>query len=134
MLNWREKGVDYLFGPHQLSDGTLRFMALTALLLQPPALLPPVVVLDEPELGLHPSAISALAGMIKTASQHCQVILATQSPRLVDEFNAEEIVVVERDNEKRRTVLKQLADVDLKAWILKQFNGNAKRQTQNPKR
>jgi predicted ATPase len=117
MLNWREKGVDYLFGPHQLSDGTLRFMALTALLLQPPALLPPVVVLDEPELGLHPSAISALAGMIKTASQHCQVILATQSPRLVDEFNAEEIVVVERDNEKRCTVLKQLADVDLKAWI-----------------
>jgi len=117
MLNWREKGVDYLFGPHQLSDGSLRFMALATLLLQPPAILPPVVVLDEPELGLHPSAIATLAGMIKTASQHCQVILATQSPRLVDEFNAEEVVVVERDILKRSTLIRQLADVDLKIWL-----------------
>lgn len=117
ILNWKEKGVDYLFGPHQLSDGSLRYMALATLLLQPPGALPPVIVLDEPELGLHPYAISVLAGMVKTASQHCQIILATQSPRLVDEFTSEEIIVVERDNEKQCTVIKHLEDIDLQTWL-----------------
>ncbi len=94
-LNWKEKNSDYLFGPHQISDGSLRFIALTAALMQPPDMLPNVIVLDEPELGLHPAAMSELAGMIKAASTQCQVIVATQSTRLVDEFDLDNIIVVE---------------------------------------
>ncbi len=116
-LNWREKDSDYLFGPHQLSDGSLRFMALTALFLQPPDLLPGVIVVDEPELGLHPAAISELAGMAKTAARHCQVILATQSSSLVDEFTADQVVVVERDTKLPRSIFRGLDSAALKDWL-----------------
>lgn len=117
MLNWREKNSDYLFGPHQISDGSLRFMALATLLLQPTKSIPSVIILDEPELGLHPSAISYLAGMAKTASHKCQVIIATQSPRLVDEFEPENIVVVERDLPANCSVFKSLNRDKLNEWI-----------------
>jgi predicted ATPase len=116
-LNWREKGEPYLFGPHQLSDGTLRFMALATLLLQPKESLPSVVILDEPELGLHPAAISSLAGMVKTAVTNTQVILATQSPRLVDEFEAEDIVIVERDEATQSSVFKRLDKAAFSDWL-----------------
>ena len=96
ILNWRERGrSDHLFGPHQLSDGSLRFMALATLLLQPPDRLPNVIILDEPELGLHPYAIGVLAAMVRSAATKAQVVLATQSPRLVDEFEPDDIVVLE---------------------------------------
>ena len=82
--NWREKDrSDYLFGPHQLSDGTLRFMALATLLLQPPEQLPNVIILDEPELGLHPFAISVLAGMVRSVATRVQVVLATREPSAI---------------------------------------------------
>ncbi len=99
-LNWVDKTRDYLFGPHQISDGSLRFMALTALLLKPPEKFPGVIVLDEPELGLHPLAIAELAGMIRTASKHSQVIIATQSTRLVDEFDVDNLVIVEVESDE----------------------------------
>ena len=120
-LDWQERRRDYRFGPHQISDGTLRFMALATLLLQPPPTLPDVIVLDEPELGLHPEAISSLAGMIRTASLNAQLILATQSPRLVDEFSANEIVIVERDErgERNRSLLKRLDEQQLSEWLKK---------------
>lgn len=96
LLNWREKHQsDYLMGPHQLSDGTLRFMALATLFLQAPDGLPSLIVIDEPELGLHPQAIAVLAGLIKAVSQHAQVILATQSVRFVDYFELGEIRPIE---------------------------------------
>ncbi len=117
LLNWREKNSDHIFGPHQISDGSLRFMALATLLLQPPKSLPSVIILDEPELGLHPSAISVLAGMAKTASQKCQVILATQAPRLVDEFEPENIVIVERDLKENCSIFKTLHQEKLNEWI-----------------
>lgn len=116
-LNWLEAGRDYLFGPHQISDGSLRFMALAALLLQPPEMLPKVIVLDEPELGLHPAAIAELAGMIRVASQHAQVIVATQSTRLVDEFGINDLVVVERDEANRRSEFKRLDGEALAHWL-----------------
>ncbi len=116
-LNWYDTASDYLFGAHQISDGSLRFMALSALLLQPPVMLPSVIVLDEPELGLHPVAIAELAGMIKTASAHCQVVVATQSTRLVDEFHASELVVVEWDENNHGTVFKRLNEEDLADWL-----------------
>jgi len=116
-LDWREKRKDYLFGPHLLSDGSLRFMALATLLLQPAVSLPKVIILDEPELGLHPAAISSLSGMIRTASINSQVVLATQSPRLVDEFNIDEIVIVERDETKDRSLVKRLNEKELSEWL-----------------
>ena len=98
LLNWHEKDrSDHLFGPHQLSDGSLRFMALATLFLQPQEQLPNVIVLDEPELGLHPYAISVLAAMVKAAARRVQVVLATQSTRLVDEFEPHQIVVLETE-------------------------------------
>ena len=117
MLNWREKGADYLFGSHQISDGSLRFMAIATLLLQPPETLPAVIILDEPELGLHPTAISLLAGMAKTASRNCQVVMATQSPRLVDEFDPENIVIVERNSNNYCSEFKSLDEDKLTEWL-----------------
>ena len=115
-LDWREKNSDHIFGVNQISDGTLRFMALTTLLLQPPKTMPSLIVIDEPELGLHPTAISILAGMVKKASENAQVVIATQSPRLLDEFSADKVVVVERDEQQRTSVFRQLGSEQLKAW------------------
>jgi predicted ATPase len=116
-LNWREKDSDYLFGPHQLSDGSLRFIALTTLFMQPPSLLPNVIIVDEPELGLHPAAISALAGMVKAIASTTQVILATQSPQLVDEFSADQVVIVERCQNPSRSVFRKLDQETLAEWL-----------------
>lgn len=93
MLNWRAKGIEYELGPHQLSDGTLRFMALATLLLQPPECLPQMVVIDEPELGLHPYAIKILGSLLQDAANFTQIIVATQSAALVDEVRPEDVIV-----------------------------------------
>ncbi|MGB2988093.1 MAG: AAA family ATPase [Phycisphaerae bacterium] len=117
LLNWKEEGyADYLLGPHQLSDGTLRFMALATLFLQPPEKMPSVIILDEPELGLHPYAISVLAGLVKAVAADTQVILATQSARLVDEFDPGQVVVLEID-QKSGTQCKQLEAAKLSEWL-----------------
>jgi predicted ATPase len=117
LLNWREKErSDYLFGPHQLSDGTLRFMSLVTLLLQPSEDVPTVIVLDEPELGLHPYAITVFAGLVKSVSVSKQVVLATQSTRLIDEFALKDIVVFEHDRESG-TECKRLDTKKLSEWI-----------------
>jgi predicted ATPase len=117
-LHWRDKRQgQYLFGPHQLSDGSLRFMCLATLLLQPPSLLPNVIILDEPELGLHPAAISYFAGMVKAASKNAQIVIATQSPRLVDEFELENIVVVERSRETDSSIFARKNADELQAWL-----------------
>ena len=117
LLNWYDITGDLLFGPHQISDGSLRFMALATLLLQPPEMLPGVIVIDEPELGLHPAAIAELAGMIRTASKYCQIIIATQSTRLIDEFDISQIVAVEIDEDKHCSYFKRLDEEKLKEWI-----------------
>ena len=116
-LNWKEIDSDYTMGPHQISDGTLRFMCLATLLLGPPEKQPRLIIIDEPELGLHPSAISLLAGMIKTASQHCQVLIATQSTRLVDEFEVDDIVVVDRNPKTKSSEFKRLDEDKLSEWL-----------------
>jgi len=98
VLNWREKDTDYLFSSFQASDGTLRFIALVALLSQPIDKLPPVFFIDEPELGLHPQAIIFISGLIKKASTHSQIFVSTQSPKLVSQFEPKEVIVVEKQN------------------------------------
>lgn len=96
MLRWRSRTSDYEFGPHQLSDGTLRFMALTTLLLQPTEWLPAMIVIDEPELGLHPYAVQLLAALMGEASHDAQIVAATQSAALVDEVEPADVLVVDR--------------------------------------
>lgn len=92
---WVEKGSDLWFGPSS-SDGTLRFICLATLLLTLRRL-PSTILLDEPELGLHPYAITVLAGLLKSAAQKTQVIVSTQSASLVNQFAAEDILVVETE-------------------------------------
>jgi predicted ATPase len=115
-LRWAETSdVDSNFSAHQLSDGTIRFIALTTVLLQPK--LPDIIVIDEPELGLHPKAVSILSGMIKSASLQSQIIISTQSVNLVDEFSPDEIIIVEREGGKNPTVLSRLNSGLLKTWL-----------------
>lgn len=117
-LQWVEKGNrEYVFGPEHFSDGTLRFIALATLFLQPPELLPPVIFVDEPELGLHPQAVDVLASMVQKATEHTQVIMATQSPRLLDSFDYQDIIVAEKDRGTGCTVLKRLDENDIKIWL-----------------
>jgi len=96
LLRWREKGTNKIFNAGQASDGMLRTIALISLLAQNPKDLPTVLFLDEPELGLHPSAIDAVSGLIKSASLHCQVFVATQSISLVNNFELDDLVVIDR--------------------------------------
>ncbi len=115
LLAWRERGSDRVFTASQAADGMLRILALVALLQQPEVDLPDVVILDEPELGLHPYAIEVLAGLIRAASQHAQVILATQSASLVDRFTPEDVVVVERDG--RESKFHRHTEAELHSWL-----------------
>lgn len=96
LLRWKEKGSLKTFNAGQASDGMLRTIALISLLAQNPKNLPTVLFLDEPELGLHPSAIDLVAGLIKTVSDHCQVFVATQSISFVNNFELSDLVVIER--------------------------------------
>ncbi|OZB79026.1 MAG: chromosome segregation protein SMC [Halothiobacillus sp. 13-55-115] len=95
-MEWRHKGSEAYFDASALSDGTLRFIALTTLLLQPESYRPSVILVDEPELGLHPYAITLLASLIRQASVTTQVIISTQSPFLLDQFNPEDVLVADR--------------------------------------
>jgi predicted ATPase len=115
ILNWREKGSDQVFGPHQLSDGTLRTICLVTLLLQPASELPGLIVVDEPELGLHPYALSVLASLFNKVSHHTQVLISTQSSTFLDNFDAEDIVVVNRQG-KESTFARPVA-ATLEAWL-----------------
>lgn len=115
LLRWKEKGSNQVFNAGQASDGMLRTIALISLLSQNPKDLPSVLFLDEPELGLHPSAIDVVAGMLKIASSHCQVFAATQSISLVNHFEPEQLVVIERVD--RGTELRRPENENLKAYL-----------------
>jgi predicted ATPase len=112
-LDWVDQR-DVIFGPHQLSDGTLRAIALVTALAQPSATLPAVISIDEPELGLHPAALGVLAGLVRSASTRSQIILATQSPTLLDHFDPEEVLVTE--NIGGETQIRRLDPGHLSKW------------------
>lgn len=95
-LEWTEAGQDVPFSASALSDGTLRFICLATVLLQPEAFMPATILIDEPELGLHPFAIAVLGGMMKATAQQHQLIVSTQSVELVNEFDAEDLIVVDK--------------------------------------
>lgn len=113
-LQWTDKFSSTVYGPTDLSDGTVRFIALTTLFLQPVP--PKVIIIDEPELGLHPLAIQKLAGLIKSvASRGTQVIIATQSADLITNFNAEDVITVNQT--EGASVMKRLEAQHLEAWL-----------------
>ncbi len=114
-LEWKHRQSDAYFDAASISDGTLRFMALTTLLLQPPLLRPAPIIMDEPELGLHPYAISLLASLIKQAAVKNQIILATQSSLLLDHFDPQDVLVANRIN--GATGLKRLEADGLQEWL-----------------
>jgi predicted ATPase len=113
-LRWYEKEYDQLFTAHNLSDGTLRMICLITLLLQPN--LPGAIIIDEPELGLHPFAIGKLASLLQSASVKSQIIISTQSVTLVSHFNADDIIVVERE-QQHQTVFKRQSKEELSSWL-----------------
>ena len=119
LLRWKAKRTDKTFGAHLTSDGSLRFFALVTLLNLPSEMLPDVLLLDEPELGLHPAAIALIGGMIKALAKERQVIVATQSPLLVDAFDLDEIFVL--DMEDGRTEFRNLAPEDYRVWLDENF-------------
>ena len=112
-LEWIEKGNDAYFNASSLSDGTLRVICLATLLLQPE--LPNIILLDEPELGLHPHAITVLASLLKKASKKSQVIVATQSVTLLNQFEPDNIFVVDREGEQ--TSFSHLGKKDIESWL-----------------
>jgi len=119
-LRWMDNSAtDYRFNAYQFSDGSIRYIALATLLLQPPRTMPNVIILDEPELGLHPYAITQLAEMIKDASIHSQIIIATQSKDLVDHFNMDNISVIEMDKDTQSTTVTHLSDEEYHLWLQK---------------
>ena len=115
LLRWKAKGTDKTFGAHLTSDGSLRFFALATLLNLPSEMLPDVLLLDEPELGLHPAAIALIGDMLKAVSNQRQVIVATQSPLLVDAFSLAETIVLElRDGQ---TDVRRLDADEYQNWL-----------------
>ena len=120
-LRWKAKGTDKTFGAHLTSDGSLRFFALTTLLNLPPEMLTDVILLDEPELGLHPAAMTLVGGMIQALGRDRQVIVATQSPLLVDTFSLNEIIVLElQDGE---TKIRRLDPNEYQNWLKEYTTG-----------
>lgn len=112
-LLWKDRYSDLLYYPHQLSDGTLRYICLATLLLQPaPA---STIIIDEPELGLHPYAVKLLASLLHEAAQRAQLIVSTQASLLVDELTPEQVIVV--NHHKGETLFDRLSSAKLTDWL-----------------
>lgn len=112
-LEWKQRGSSFPYQPWQLSDGTIRFMCLATALLQPNP--PSTILIDEPELGLHPFALACLADLIQEASHATQVIVSTQSPLLLNQFEPEDVIVVDRDAGASR--FQRLDAMSLSTWL-----------------
>lgn len=114
-LEWRHQDSDQYFDASSLSDGTLRFIVLATLFLQPEKYLPSVILVDEPELGFHPFAIGMLASLIRQASSAKQIIVSTQSSLLLDHFDPEDVLVANRVG--GTTELTRLDPAQLSGWL-----------------
>ncbi|MBQ4479572.1 MAG: AAA family ATPase [Victivallales bacterium] len=112
-LTWKQKGTDYPMQPYHFSDGSIRFICLATALLQPNP--PTTIVIDEPELGLHPEAIQILGEMISSAAKKTQVIVATQSPLLIDQFALKDIIVARRQD--GASTFERLKEEDYTTWL-----------------
>lgn len=115
VLRWKQKECDDIFSASQFSDGTLRFICLATLLLQPDVLRPETIIIDEPELGLHPYSITIFSELVKQVSNSKQIIISTQSVELLNEFDAEDVIVVDRKDDASE--FKRLDTEELKDWL-----------------
>lgn len=115
LLRWRSLYYDKTFGPHLTSDGSLRLFCLLTLLNLPSDMLPDVMFFDEPELGLHPHAITLVSQMLKKLSNSRQVFIATQSPYMVDCFELENIIVA--NTKDGATILRNLPREQYQEWL-----------------
>ena len=120
VLKWAQKGCDDVFNASQFSDGTLRCICLATLLLQPHELQPATIIVDEPELGLHPYAITIFAEMVKQLSDEKQIIISTQSVELLNEFEADDVIVVNRS--ENGSVFKRLNSEELEIWLEEDYS------------
>jgi len=114
-LEWRHKNSDSYFNASSLSDGTLRFICLATLLLQPEEKMPTTILIDEPELGLHPAAVQLLANMLASTATRRQIIVSTQSVTLINQMKPDSIIVVDRDEEQSQ--FRQLTTQELDTWL-----------------
>lgn len=112
-IEWKENNSDLYMDSTSFSDGTLRFLALCVLLMQPEK--PGTIIIDEPELGLHPAAVSLFAAMVRVASRSSQVIVATQSADLLNEFSLNDVIVVERTQDQ--STFRRLDETDFESWF-----------------
>lgn len=112
-LGWLHTNSEKVFEAYHLSDGTLRFICLATLLNQPK--MPDVIIIDEPELGLHPYAINILSDMLHKAKESTQLIVATQSAELLNHLEPEDIIVA--DHKQQATTLSRLNEEDLSKWL-----------------
>jgi predicted ATPase len=112
-LEWRERGSDAYFDGNSLSDGTLRFIALATLLLQPEP--PTLIVIDEPELGLHPYAIQVLAQLLSSAAERTQLVVSTQSVTLVNQLAPEDILIVDREGPE--SIFRRPTQQQIESWL-----------------
>ena len=115
LLRWKAKGMDKPIGTHLTSDGSLRFFALVTMLNLPPEMLPDVILLDEPELGLHPAAVTLLGGMIRSLSTDRQIIVATHSPLLVDGFDLDQVLLL--DLHEGQTEIRRPEENGYRQWL-----------------
>jgi len=119
-LEWFERDQDTPFTASALSDGTLRFICLATVLLQPDDLCPATILIDEPELGLHPYAITVLGSLIRSAAEKHQLIISTQSVELLNQFKAEDIIVV--DKKVGASTFKRLNPEELTSWLEEDYS------------
>jgi len=119
-LRWKHVGTDEYFDAHDLSDGTLRFICLATVLLQPEP--PPTIIIDEPELGLHPYALELLGGLMRSVSAKTQLIVATQSERLINKFDVEDLIVVDRED--NASVFRRLNKEEFREWLEQYGSGD----------
>ncbi|MBN9691399.1 MAG: AAA family ATPase [Verrucomicrobia bacterium] len=112
-LEWRQKGSRFPFQPWNFSDGTIRFICLTTALLQPNP--PSTIIIDEPELGLHPRALEVFASLVQEVSQTTQIIVSTQSATLVDHFQPNDIIVVQREG--NASTFRRLDSTEFDTWL-----------------
>ncbi len=115
LLKWMHRDYKKPFSANQLSDGTARFICMATLFLQPVSLMPGLIILDEPELGMHPAGLEVLSDLIEVASLDCQIICSTQSVTFANKFEAENFIVV--DYEKGVSTFKRVDERDVKAWL-----------------
>jgi predicted ATPase len=112
-LSLREKNLDKTIGALHISDGTLLFLLLMCIFYNPERGF--LIGLDEPESGLHPDMIKSVGDMMKFAAADSQIIIATHSPLLLNQFELEDALIFEKD-EENKTIVKRLSESDFPDW------------------